>query len=584
MDSDRLFSLSVTGEIWLRQNAAADKDDSGGPSRCIPGRVRSNTAVCMFVFFEVQCACLIFEVQCACITLVAVDEAHCISEWGHDFRGAYRKLGSLKRVLPNVPIVALTATASPSIRQDIVNSLHLDNPQITCTSFDRPNLFLDVHRKCGNITQDLKQFLIKKKSFDYEFEGPAIVYCPSRKVTEQVSAELSKLGINCATYHAGMGIKPRRETHHKFMRDEIQCVVATVAFGMGINKADIRKVIHYGAPKEMEAYYQEIGRAGRDGLPSACHVVWGSGDMALNRQLLSGVKSDNFRGYKMKMMAKMEKYLSSPKCRRKPTTVENMKRVDGVSEAKSSMLAPLLVVISEFCQSEDLEANTFSSPSGGIERKCPPGMSSSCSALPDSVRITYNLFQQQGLSLRKVADSRSLPVSVVGSHLSQALKIGYPLDTERAGLTPQTQRKITDIIRSSPINSDLSRQKAIRDLVPQDIESYLISLTIALLQKQTGSGQPGQQSTGQSGPKQGPSNSVSRQQKLVTVKEEALTWIEAEEKPVKKSAPPSLMTKCQPGQGYADEIEDDLLSDMPMPSSLQYMHWILLACCASPHL
>ncbi|RXM97957.1 Werner syndrome ATP-dependent helicase-like, partial [Acipenser ruthenus] len=656
------------------------------------------------------------------ITLVAVDEAHCISEWGHDFRGAYRKLGSLKSVLPNVPIVALTATASPSIRQDIVNSLHLDNPQITCTSFDRPNLFLDVHRKCGNITQDLKQFLIKKKS----------------KVTEQVSAELSKLGINCATYHAGMGIKPRRETHHKFMRDEIQCVVATVAFGMGINKADIRKVIHYGAPKEMEAYYQEIGRAGRDGLPSACHVVWGSGDMALNRHLLSGVKSDKFRGYKMKMMAKMEKYLSSPKCRRKiilshfedkqlrkaslgimgtdkccdncssrllydpsaddtesnlqdfgkeayqlmsavtalgekfgtavpvlflrgsytqrlpdrfrklplfgcgknipetwwkalgrqlitegymkensgqtkfsitcgldqkgvlygklvagrqklanekdvppavlatnkilldlakirPTTVENMKKVDGVSEAKSSMLAPLLVVISEFCQAEDLEANTFSSPSGGIERKCPPGMSSSCSALPDSVRITYNLFQQQGLSLRKVADSRSLPVSVVGSHLSQALKIGYPLDTERAGLTPQTQRKITDIIRSSPINSDLSRQKAIRDLVPQDIESYLISLTIALLQKQTGSGQPGQQSTGQSGPKQGPSNSVSQQQKVVTVKEEAVTWIEAEEKPVKKSALTSLMTKCQPEQGYADEIEDDLLSDMPMP-------------------
>ncbi|XP_041086155.1 Werner syndrome ATP-dependent helicase homolog isoform X2 [Polyodon spathula] len=784
------------------------------------------------------------------ITLIAVDEAHCISEWGHDFRGAYRNLGSLKRALPNVPIVALTATASPSIRQDIVNSLHLDNPQITCTSFDRPNLFLDVRRKCGNITQDLKQFLIKNKSFDYEFEGPAIVYCPSRKVTEQVSAELSKLGINCATYHAGMGIKPRRETHHKFMRDEIQCVVATIAFGMGINKADIRKVIHYGAPKEMEAYYQEIGRAGRDGLPSACHVVWGSGDMALNRQLLSSVKNDKYRGYKMKMMAKMEKYLSSPKCRRKiilshfedkqlrkaslgimgtdkccdncssrqlydpsaddtesnlqdfgkeayqlmsavaalgekfgtavpvlflrgsysqrlpdkfrklplfgcgktipenwwkalgrqlitegymkensgqnkflitcgldqkgrtwlskandeshrtlllqpntelcarfftvpdryqapssatspaptsshpsttesskslssqfanpererlqrmttstktglqisafksppktapsqpqpptvcprelelqgvlygklvagrqklaneknvppavlatnkilidlakirPTTVENMKRVDGVSEAKSSMLDPLLVIISELCQSEDLEANKFSSPSCGIERKSHPGMSSSCSSLPDSVRITYNLFQQQGLSLRKVADSRSLPVAVVGTHLSQALKMGYPLDTERAGLTPETQRKITDVIRSSPINSDLSRQKAIRDLVPQDIESYLISLTTALLQMQSGSVQPGQQSTGQSAPKQGPSDSISQQQKG-TVKEEALTWIEALEKPVKKSAPTSSMAKC-PELGYTDEIEDDLLSDMPMPES-----------------
>ncbi|XP_041107610.1 Werner syndrome ATP-dependent helicase homolog isoform X2 [Polyodon spathula] len=113
-----------------------------------------------------------------------------------------------------------------------------------------------------------------------------------------------------------MGIKPRRETHHKFMRDEIQCVVATVAFGMGINKADIRKVIYYGAPKEMEAYYQEIGRAGRDRLLSACHVVWASGDMALNRQLLIGVTSDKFRGYKMKLTAKME-YLSSPKCKRK---------------------------------------------------------------------------------------------------------------------------------------------------------------------------------------------------------------------------------------------------------------------------
>ncbi|KAK2871546.1 hypothetical protein Q8A67_024073 [Cirrhinus molitorella] len=251
------------------------------------------------------------------LSLVAIDEAHCISQWGHDFRSAYRDLGKLKKNLSGVPILALTATASPSIREDIVKSLHLINPLITCTSFDRPNLYLDVNRKSGDVIQDLKQFLIKKKGGGFEFEGSAIVYCPSKKEAERVAAALCKLDIMCGVYHAGLSIKQRRETQHQFMRDDIQCVVATVAFGMGINKSDIRKVIHYGAPKEMESYYQEIGRAGRDGLPSSCHVLWMPGDMALNRFILNQSKSERFRGYKIDMMAKMEKYLNSTKCRRK---------------------------------------------------------------------------------------------------------------------------------------------------------------------------------------------------------------------------------------------------------------------------
>ncbi|KAM4614964.1 bifunctional 3'-5' exonuclease/ATP-dependent helicase WRN [Polymixia lowei] len=251
------------------------------------------------------------------ISLVAVDEAHCISEWGHDFRGAYRNLGKLKGCLPDVPIMALTATASPSIREDIVKSLNLDRPIITCTSFDRPNLFLDVRRKCGDMIKDMKSFLKRKTGGDYEFEGPTIVYCPTRKEAEKVTSSLYKLGVSCDVYHAGLSIAARRQTQHRFMRDEIQCIVATVAFGMGINKSDVRKVIHYGAPKEMQSYYQEIGRAGRDGLPSSCHIFWTPADMNLNRFLLNKVGSNEFRGYKMKMLANMELYLYSTKCRRK---------------------------------------------------------------------------------------------------------------------------------------------------------------------------------------------------------------------------------------------------------------------------
>uniref|UniRef100_A0A8D2MUJ6 DNA 3'-5' helicase n=1 Tax=Zonotrichia albicollis TaxID=44394 RepID=A0A8D2MUJ6_ZONAL len=615
------------------------------------------------------------------ITLIAVDEAHCISEWGHDFRSSFRSLGLLKKTLPWIPIIALTATASPSIRQDIVKCLDLRNPQVTCTSFDRPNLYLEVGQQSGDICRDLKQFLTRKGSSVYEFEGPTIIYCPTRKATEQVVCALKKLNVTCGIYHAGMGNKQRRDTHHQFMRDEIQCVVATVAFGMGINKADIRLVIHYGAPKEMESYYQEMGRAGRDGLPAACHVLWAATDLASNRRLLGEIRDEGFRLYKLKMLAKMEKYLVSNGCRRKiilshfedrqlrkvssgimgteeccdncrsridshtsdlaadfgkqaqqllsavsaldekfgtrmpvlllrgscsqrlperyrrhplfgcgkewpenwwkllcqqlimegflkevsgqnnkfaticvltqkgrnwlskdgsapnpslllqssedlnlqrpstalygklltarqkvanekeippavlatnkilvemarirPTSIENLKKIDGVSEAKSTMLMPLLAEVKDFCQANGLQTDTFPAAESKVQQEASPWKRAR--ALSPSEEVTYALFQEKNYSLRAISESRSLPLAVVGTHLCQALAAGHTVSVERAGLTPDVQSLIRDIICSPPILSDTTKLQEIRKHTPANIELYLIKMMIVLLEKE----------------------------------------------------------------------------------------------------
>ena len=205
------------------------------------------------------------------VSLFAIDESHCISEWGHDFRPDYRNLSTLRHDFPKVPVIALTATATEQVRQDIIAQLGLRQPGIFIGSLNRPNLNYSVRPK-----RDSFQALLKLLK-EHENES-AIIYCVSRKDTETVAADLSRHGFKALPYNAGLDRRTRQETQEKFIHDQVPIIVATIAFGMGIDKPDIRLVVHYNLPKSLESYYQETGRAGRDGLPSECILFYSYGD------------------------------------------------------------------------------------------------------------------------------------------------------------------------------------------------------------------------------------------------------------------------------------------------------------------
>ena len=205
------------------------------------------------------------------INLFAIDEAHCISEWGHDFRPDYRNLRTLRESFPRVPIIALTATATPRVREDIVKQLALKDPQIFISSFNRPNLSYEVIPKKNSLG------VIISLLSEYK-EQSAIIYCFSRNDTENLVDNLTRHGFSAAAYHAGLDAKTRKENQERFIRDEINIMVATIAFGMGIDKPDVRLVIHHALPKSIEGYYQETGRAGRDGLPARCVLLFSYAD------------------------------------------------------------------------------------------------------------------------------------------------------------------------------------------------------------------------------------------------------------------------------------------------------------------
>jgi len=250
------------------------------------------------------------RLRCLKIALFAIDEAHCVSQWGHDFRPEYVQLGQLRRHFPEVPMIGLTATADPQTRQDVLHKLGLQDAECFVTGFDRPNIRYTVVEKQKPFDQ-LQAFLAEHR------DEAGIVYALSRKRVEEVAERLAASGVKARAYHAGVGDKERKNVQEMFLRDDIDIVVATVAFGMGIDKPNVRFVVHYDLPKNIESYYQETGRSGRDSLPAEALLLFGYGDIAISRGLIEKGSNPEQKRIELHKLQAMVGFGEAQTCRRR---------------------------------------------------------------------------------------------------------------------------------------------------------------------------------------------------------------------------------------------------------------------------
>ena len=303
---DQVETLCANGVTAAALNSSNDETESLAiRQKCISGKLKLLYISPERLLMEKEYLLPAME-----ISLFAIDEAHCISQWGHDFRPEYAQLGCLREQFPKTPIIALTATADKITREDIVKQLKLKNPRIFISSFDRPNLSLTVKR-------EYRQKEKNKAIIGFIGQHPnesGIIYCMSRNKTESVAQMLQKQGIRCAVYHAGLTTEERDRAQEAFINDRIQVVCATIAFGMGIDKSNVRWIIHYNLPKSIESFYQEIGRAGRDGLPSDTLLFYSLADLVL---LSKFARESNQQDINMEKLQRMQQYAESNICRRR---------------------------------------------------------------------------------------------------------------------------------------------------------------------------------------------------------------------------------------------------------------------------
>lgn len=291
--------------------ATVNSGNYGSSNRAILEKCQRGEVKLLYISPERLITELSWMRQCLNVSLFAIDEAHCISQWGHDFRPEYVQLGTmLHEYFPEVPVIALTATADKITKADIVERLRLRNPQIFVASFDRPNLSLDV-RRGYSASEKFRTIMGVIGRHPHE---SGIIYCLARKTTEQLAKKLREKGVSTGVYHAGLSMEERNRVQEEFVKERIDVMVATVAFGMGIDKSNIRFVIHYNLPKNIESYYQEIGRAGRDGLPAETFLFYNIQDIITLRDF---AEKSGQKEISQDKLRRMQEYAEAQVCRRR---------------------------------------------------------------------------------------------------------------------------------------------------------------------------------------------------------------------------------------------------------------------------